>query len=263
MDKPAASKYPIVLVHGVIIKDFRFFRAFGRIEKSLRALGYRVYTADIDGFGTIESNAVQLKQHIARILIEENADKVNVIAHSKGGLDTAYLINALGGEHCVASLTALCTPFRGSIIATKILGLPRPLLRLVAFALNVCYKIFGDKHPDALKVCEQLAYRPTTEEPKINHADKLYVQSYSAVLEKKRHDFLMSIPLAFSRHFVPNDNSDGLVAESSAALGDYKGAVDGSISHSQIVDILPGKKNKDKIIAFYSGIARELSERGL
>lgn len=263
MSEKCACKYPIVLVHGVVIKDFRFFRAFGRIEKSLRALGYRVYTADTDGFGTIESNAVQLKQYIAKVLIKENTDKVNIIAHSKGGLDTAHMINELGGEHCVASLTALCTPFRGSIIATKILSLPRPILKLVAFWLDTCYKIFGDKHPNALAVCNQLAYHPTTEEPKITHTDDIYVQSYSAVLEKKRHDFLMSIPLAFSRHFVPNDSSDGLVAESSAALGDYKGAVDGSISHSQIIDILPGKKNKDKIIAFYSGIAADLADMGL
>ncbi len=261
MEGLAASRYPIVLVHGVVIKDFRFFRAFGRIEKSLRALGYRVYTADTDGFGTIESNAVQLKQYIAKILIAENADKVNIIAHSKGGLDAAHMINALGGGAHVASLTALCTPFRGSIVATKILGVPRPLLKLVAFVLDTCYSIFGDKHPNSLAVCRQLAFRPTTEEPTVTDG-RVYVQSYSAVLEKKRHDFLMSIPLAFSRHYSTNAETDGLVAEGSAALGEYKGNIEGSVSHSQIVDLLPGKKNKEKIIAFYSSIARDLADRG-
>lgn len=68
------SKYPVILVHGIMMKDIAFFRAFGRIEKILRASGYEVYTADTDGFGTIENNAVQLKAFIQKILFRLNAE---------------------------------------------------------------------------------------------------------------------------------------------------------------------------------------------
>ena len=27
------SKYPILLAHGIVVKDFKYFKAFGRIEK--------------------------------------------------------------------------------------------------------------------------------------------------------------------------------------------------------------------------------------
>ncbi len=31
-----STRYPIVLVHGIVLKDIRFFKAFGRIEKELK-----------------------------------------------------------------------------------------------------------------------------------------------------------------------------------------------------------------------------------
>ena len=51
-------KYPIVLVHGIAAKQLRVLNAFGQIGEVLKKEGHRVYIADIDGFGSIENNAV-------------------------------------------------------------------------------------------------------------------------------------------------------------------------------------------------------------
>ena len=110
------TKYPIILVHGIVIKNFKHFRAFGKIEKELRQKGFIVYSSNIDGFGTIETNAQMLKEEILDILKKENVDKVNIIAHSKGGLDSKYMIENLEMEENVATLTTLCTPHRGTIL---------------------------------------------------------------------------------------------------------------------------------------------------
>ena len=141
-------KYPILLVHGVALKDIKFFKAFGRIESILKNEGYKVYTSTQDGFGTIENNAEQLKIQINEILIKENIDKINIIAHSKGGLDIKYLIENLDMQDNIASLTTLCTPFKGSIIATKLLLLPKLIKNTVAFFLNTTYKIFKMVSPE-------------------------------------------------------------------------------------------------------------------
>ena len=82
------TKYPIILVHGVALKDYKFFKAFGHIEKTLQEQGYDVYTSETDGFGTIENNAEQLKKQVISIMEKHNVNKVNLIAHSKGGLDS-------------------------------------------------------------------------------------------------------------------------------------------------------------------------------
>ena len=52
-----ASKYPIILVHGVMLKDFWKFKAFGRIEHVLKEDGHLVFTSTHDGLGSIENNA--------------------------------------------------------------------------------------------------------------------------------------------------------------------------------------------------------------
>ena len=86
------TKYPIILVHGIIVKELKFFKAFGKIEKTLKDEGFSVYTSLTDGFGSISNNANQLKKQILKILEEEKVTKVNLIGHSKGGLDCKYLI---------------------------------------------------------------------------------------------------------------------------------------------------------------------------
>lgn len=256
------SKYPIILAHGIMIKDSKFFKAFGRIEKVLKKEGYSVYTSRTDGFGTIETNAVQLKAQIEEILKTEGADKVNIIAHSKGGLDARYMIESLGMEDSVASLTTLCTPHGGSQVASRILRLPKFIKKFVAFWLNLWYRIFGDKKPDALAVCEQLQRVPQIEDGTPCFSDKVYCQSYSSVLKRGRDDFLMSIPYAFSWR-DENDYTDGLVSVQSSKFGNYRGNIaEESLSHNNAICFMTSGKKKKKVCAFYLALCEELVQKG-
>ena len=255
------TKYPIVLVHGIALKEGRFFKAFGRIEKTLREAGYTVYSAKTDGFGTIENNAAQLKREIERIRQAEHADKVNLIAHSKGGLDAKYMMQALSMADSVASLTTLSTPHKGSEVASGIYGLPRIVTRFTAFWINAWYRIFGDEHPDALAVCRQL--RRTPDDAPVQEApDGVFCQSYSATLKRKRDDFLMAVPLAFSRR-RGETQTDGLVSVDSAKYAEYRGdCLDESLSHSEMVGYSLKKKKRQKVYDFYLSLCSELAERG-
>lgn len=255
------TKYPIILVHGIVLKDFRFFRAFGAIEKMLKSEGYTVYTSKTDGFGTVETNAVQLKAQITGIILNGGAEKVNIIAHSKGGLDAKYMIEFLGMEHRVASLTTLCTPHKGAQIASFILRLPIFIKKFIAFWVNLCYRIFGDKNPDSLTVCNQLKAQYSKEDM-LKFSDKVYCQSYSASMKRIRDDFIMGIPLMFTKR-LENSKTDGLVSEESSKFGEYKGAaVEGSVSHSEMVDFMVKKKKRQQIHGFYRKLCGELASRG-
>ena len=119
------TRYPIVLVHGLGMKDTSFMKSWGWIDRILRVQGYTVYKSSVDGFGTVESNAKQLKEEIGKILEETGAEKVNIIAHSKGGLDAKYMIQQMDMAKQVASLTTLCTPHKGSPIASFVMRFPR------------------------------------------------------------------------------------------------------------------------------------------
>ena len=256
------TKYPIVLVHGIAIKDFNIFRAFGKIQHLLEHAGNKVSTAKTDSFGRIQTNAEQLREHIEKVLAETGAEKVNIIAHSKGGLDTRYMIYHLGMADKVASVTFLCTPHKGSQIATKLYNLPHPARSFIAHFINFWYRLFGDKHPDALSVCKQLAYSPDGVLEDFSHVDGVYMQSYSTKMERSGDDFIMGIPHIFSRKFE-NDHTDGIVSVESSKFRHYRGhCLEESVSHTEIVDFMVKKSKKEKIYAFYLSVCRELSERG-
>lgn len=256
------TKYPIILVHGIMIKDFKRFKAFGKIEKILKEQGFSVYSSKTDGFGTIENNALMLKEQILEILEKENVDKVNLICHSKGGLDSKYMIKELGMEEKVASLTTLCTPHKGSKIANKLLQMPKFIIKLIAFWLNLTYKMFGDKAPDSIEVAKQLSCIDSVESETISFSDKIYCQSFSSEMKKSTDDFVMGIPLIFSK-FFEKDKTDGLVSAESSKFENYRGVcLDESVSHSEIVDFMVKKKKREKIHGFYINLCKELQEMG-
>ena len=263
------TKYPIILAHGIVLKDVKFFKAFGHIETLLRQNDYATYTAPTDGFGSIEGNAEQLRDFICEIMAAEGAKKVNIIAHSKGGLDSRYMIDHLGMAKHVASLTFLSTPHKGSKLATNLYRLPRIIKYPVACYLHTAYRIFGDKQPDVLTVCKQLQYAPDgaletldLTVPDATYED-IFMQSYSSTMNKSSDDFVMGIPLAFSRYFEKGAPTDGMVSAESSQYAIYRGdCLDGSVSHSEIVDFMVKKSKKEKIYAFYLELCADLAQRG-
>ncbi len=256
-----ATRYPIILAHGILMKE-KLFGAFKHIQKQLEGEGYRVYIAQTDGVGTIENNAAQLKVQIEEILQKEGAEKVNIIAHSKGGLDSIYMIERLGMAEKVASLTTLCTPHKGSQLATKIIKLPSFILKFLGFWFNTFYKLLKDENPDAITACKQLQSKVEITATPMLEEYGIYCQSYSATMHKASSDFVMGIPFLLSCHFE-NDRSDGMVSNRSAQFAEYKGNVmEDSLSHNEIVCFMTRKKKKEKVVAFYKTLLNDLSARG-
>ncbi len=260
------TRYPILLVHGLGIKDTFFLKSWGRIDRILRIQGYTVFKSRIDAFGSVKTNAVQLRDEIEAVLRETGAEKVNIIAHSKGGLDAKYMIQQLGMAPKVASLTTLCTPHRGTPIASFIMRFPKFAVKYVAFWVNLVYRILGDRQPDSFAACEELRRAENLETDLMNVADGVLCQSFSSSVQKGRGkaDFVMTVPLIFSRFLEKGRVTDGLVPRDSAIFGKYRGdCIDDSVSHTEIVDFMVRDKKRDKIFAFYSALCEELVNAGL
>jgi len=256
------TKYPIILAHGIAAKELKIIKAFGRIGDKLKEAGYDVYIADTDGFGTVKGNAEQLRSFCLGVMEATGAEKVNIIAHSKGGLDSKRMITELGMEECVASLTTLCTPHKGSIIASWIWKLPMWMKKTAAFFIDSFYRIvMKDKAPDSLRACEELRSVDESEET-LCFSHKVYCQSYSTSLKRGRDCFIMALPMKFYKHFEKVEN-DGLVSQESSKFGNYRGeCLDISVSHVQIIDLFSKKSQKEKIYSFYISLCKELSEMG-
>lgn len=256
-----ACRYPIILVHGLMIRHFKRFRAFGRIERELKSERHDVYIATHDGFGSIETNAEQLRDYISGVLLKTGAEKVHLIAHSKGGLDLKYMIKTYGMSEKIASFTTLSTPHKGSAIASHIWRLPMWIKKILAFFINTFYRILGDKHPNAIKACDQLRTSNDGDEELFDPFDGIYCQSYSATLKRGRDCFIMALPHKIYKKYE-NVATDGLVSHDSAKFGNYRGEIlDMSISHGQMVDFASRKHQKEKIYEFYKNMCRELEEK--
>ena len=107
------TRYPLVMVHGIGFRDLRYFNYWGRIPRELKRNGASVYYGNQEALGTIHYNAGDIRERILQVCRETGCGKVNIIAHSKGGLDARYAISKLGMAPYVASLTTMNTPHRG------------------------------------------------------------------------------------------------------------------------------------------------------
>lgn len=79
-----------MLIHGTGFRDYRRINYWGRIPKVLENHGATIYYGMQDSWGSVEKNAAVLKDNIDKTLRENGYGKINLIAHSKGGLDARF-----------------------------------------------------------------------------------------------------------------------------------------------------------------------------
>jgi len=136
-DNPAVpsgvpADYPIVLVHGFNASPER--NGFGpEVVAALCGDGHAVFAPALPPFASVETRSQALAEAVDAALAGAADDcgvtpdappaKVNLIAHSMGGLDARFLVASLGYGDRVATVTTISTPHRGSAMADMSLGL--------------------------------------------------------------------------------------------------------------------------------------------
>ncbi|MDR0290172.1 MAG: hypothetical protein LBI06_04485 [Treponema sp.] len=268
MQSSPLLQYPVLLVHGAGFRDktFGFINYWGRIPKSYSKYGVAVYYGGTDAWGSIEKNAEIIKNKIEAILDETKAEKVNIIAHSRGGLEARYLISTMNMGHAVASLTTISTPHHGVKTMNLAVALPDGLYHFSSFFVNVWFRMLGDKKPDFFASSRQLSEKYSIAFNECNpDREEVYYQSYAAMMKYFFSDmtFVMLHPII---KFADGDN-DGLCPVESAKWGDFKGIITTKgvfgISHCGIIDLYRINYRGMNILDFYLGIVKDLSERGL
>ena len=253
-------KYPVVLVHGVQANDRgKNNKSWGGIPEELEKNGIKVFFGNTDAWGDYESNAEILHNTIENILRETGSEKVNIIAHSKGGLDSRYCIWKYDYGDKVASLTTISTPHHGAELADLVFIQEITHTKMVKKALITYGKLYGDTNPDLYNV----EYQLTTEYMKkfnkeVSIDEKVYYQSIYAVMESPYDDLMFYNTNRYIKK-VSGDN-DGVVSEYSARWGDNITKIEGGISHTEIIDVK--KKKGINIPAVYLKIVIELCEKG-
>lgn len=261
-----ATRYPLVLLHGIGFRDLQYFNYWGRIPRELARNGALIYYGHQEAWGTIENNAAAIKTTIERVMEETHCDKVNIIAHSKGGLDARYLISALSMEDHIASLTTMSTPHRGSELLNLLNKLPDGIYHLISSVIDSNYKRLGDESPDCYHASKQLdpGFCKAFNE-RFPDSPRVYYQSYASCVKSVLGDSLLSIPNLLMR-FAGASQNDGLVTIESAKWGNFKTAFASTgrrgISHGDMIDLKREDYKGFDVIEAYVEIVKELKEMG-
>ncbi|MGZ3689476.1 MAG: esterase/lipase family protein [Bdellovibrionota bacterium] len=112
---PLKLRHPIVLVHGLGARsNYGPISYFYGIPERLKKAGNTVFVPSLKPWQTIEKRSEQLVEQIrARF---PDAEKLNFVGHSLGGLDIRYAVSKLGLGETAASVTTVGTPNRGSVL---------------------------------------------------------------------------------------------------------------------------------------------------
>jgi triacylglycerol lipase len=259
-------KYPVVLVHGAGFRDKTLGVSYwGRIPRYLRERGVAVFFGRTDAWGSVEKNAEILCDTVREVLQETGAEKVNIIAHSRGGLEARYAISTLGLDRVIASLTTISTPHRGAKIMNLALKFPSWLYETVSLFINIGCKIMGDRYPDFFRSSRQLsAILCETFNQANPDRPEVYYQSYASKLRFFFGDILY-LALYLIIKITDGDN-DGLCPVASAQWGEFRGIITTQglfgISHSGIIDLYRIPYRGIRIPEFYCSIAAALAEKG-
>ena len=261
------TKYPLLLVHGVFFRDFKHFNYWGRIPEELMKNGATIYYGEHQSAASVDDSARELEQRILRIIRENGYEKLNVIAHSKGGLDMRTALAKTSVAPYVASLTTVNTPHRGCEFADYLLNkIPEAQQQAVANTYNSAAAKLGDPNPDFMAAVTDLTSSACSRRNEtVRDVPGVYYQSIGSVLAKPSAG---RFPLNMTYHLVNlfDGKNDGLVGEKSFPWGsDFKMlAASGKrgISHGDVIDL--NRENFDgfDVREYYVQLVSDLRQKG-
>lgn len=262
-----ATKYPILFVHGVFFRDTNYFNYWGRIPKELENNGATIFYGNQESAESIEYCGKEISKKIIDIIESKGYEKVNIIAHSKGGLDSRYAISNTEANKYIASLTTINTPHYGCDFVDFLLEkVPEHMVNKIANTYNTMLKKLGDKKPDFVLAVSNLTNGYSIEFNKNNKDDEnIYYQSFGSTIKKaKGEKFPLNLSYQFVKHF--DSKNDGLVALESMKWGENFTPIilknQNGLSHGDMIDLFRINIPSFDIREFYVELVSDLKNKG-
>lgn len=261
------TKYPIIMVHGIFFRDWQLVNYWGRIPATLIRNGAAIYYGRQQSAKSVCDSGAELRDTIMQVLAETGAEKVNIIAHSKGGLDSRYAISCLGMDKYVATLTTINTPHYGCDMVDYLLArVPEGMKNFIASRYNKIFSKLGDPSPDFMAGVNDLsAVRAKSYDSEMPDMPGVSYRSCMSLMSKATSaGFPLNIGYLLIKKL--NGRNDGLVWENSARRGESFKMVETAkkrgVSHGDIIDLMRENIEGFDVREFYADIAAELKQQG-
>jgi len=265
------TKYPIVFVHGIGFRDQKFLNYWGRIPSHLEKSGVQIFYGGQDSWGSISDNAAKLHERILSILKETGANKVHIIAHSKGGIDARAMASTFAMGDMIASISTISSPHHGSKTMDFVTKFPSWMISFVGFFVDFWFRILGDKHPKFAATVQSMTTKNMAEFNR-QHPDVegVYYQSFGFQMRSMSSDFFLWFPYLIVKLF--EGDNDGIVSVESSKWTNFSGPIKRDkrrgISHLDEVDFRRRgfRQNKNvendfDVLNFYQDLVFNLYEQ--
>ncbi len=267
-ERVCATKYPILFVHGVFFRDSPVLNYWGRIPAELQKNGATVYYGKHSSALSVADSGNEIAWRIRMLCQHFGCEKLNIIAHSKGGLDCRYALMHKDIAPYVASLTTVNTPHRGAYFADYMLKkIPEKMQKKIELAYNSAARALGDEDPDLMAAIRDLTVEACSKTDKEwVMPEGIFCQSVGSVLEHARGG---QFPLNFCYDTVKaiDGLNDGLVADTSMVFGEkhvlMRPTGRRGISHGDIIDLNRQNIKGFDVREFYVELVSDLKNRGL
>lgn len=260
------TKYPVIMVHGIFFRDWQFFNYWGRIPSALIRNGATIYYGKQQSSSSVARSAEEIRRTILNVIEETGAEKVNIIAHSKGGLDSRYAISRLGMDKYVATLTTINTPHKGCDMVDYLLEkIPASIAEFIAKRYNGIFEKLGDENPDFMAGVHDLsAVRAEKYDEEMPDSPLV---SYRSIMTVMRSASSAGFPLNIGYKMIKklNGENDGLVWERSAVHGEYRlirPETKRGISHGDVIDLNRENISGFDVREFYVDMLCKLQQEG-
>lgn len=260
------TKYPVLMVHGIFFRDWQYFNYWGRIPAALIQNGAQIYYGNQQSASSIERSAGELRERILEVINETGAEKLNIIAHSKGGLDSRYAISCLGMDKYVASLTTINTPHEGCDAVDYLLEkFPQSIINFLTNKYNKIFTKLGDRQPDFLAGVKDLSAVKSREfnEKTPDSPEVRYTSSMTEMSSCRSAFFPLNMSYLLIKKL--NGANDGLVYVESAKHGEFtlvRAPKRRGICHGDAIDLMRENIEGYDVREFYVNVVRELKESG-
>ncbi len=273
------TRHPVVLMHGMAGWDttLGFYNYFLGVEDDLVERGYNVHVTEVAMFNDSIYRANEIESQLMDILTETGARKIDIIAHSQGGIDARHFISGMGHPDDVAVVAMVATPNRGVILGDMVLGTVQGVSReVIASIVDFFGNLLDGSDSDIEAALAQISVEQMEEHFNPEHPDVPGVEYWSwAGLTCGMLDFSCrgdhggewvnpAMSLTFGLINMEGEDhigygpNDGMVPLNSARYGEFMGTV--NADHADEIGQLKTGDFDHK--AFYRDIADLIYVRG-
>lgn len=258
-------KHPVLLCHGYgaiasLLKPSPLYD----VALLMRKHNVAAFAPNIVPYATIETRAEGWSGVIQKLSEKIKTDKVNIIAHSMGGLDIRYAISEFNIAPHVASLTTVCTPHRGTSLAELTLKTP-DLIRdkVVDFLDWMGNSLYPQTKSDSVGSVAQLTREYVTEvfNTSIIDTEDIPFYSYTSAVGKGT-DHPIKVIAKYQNNFIfeKEGPNDGFVSVASGKWG--KHIKTANISHLEQINLRVKNDRKKLFDAFWLDVIKMLESEG-